>query len=665
MALGLQAAHDADVIHRDLKPANVMVEGGDVNGRIVLTDFGVARALDGEGKRTSGTLGTPIYMAPEQLLGEPTTAASDIYSLGMILYEMVTGTLPFDGETPMAIALARCRVPPVDPREHADVSAHIAEVILRCLHLDPGSRPGSALELAEALAKLASAASAQTVMVPSSLSSSGTMASRSSTAPSISRPFAPMSPGKRTLAVLPFQYRGTPELDYLGESLAQELIDTLSRTRGLRVLGYGATSAYASRSHDARVIGQELGADAIVGASVQATSSRVRVSARLTDVQSGVQIWSERFDKPFEDVFEMQDVVCKRVANALRVELSLIEHEWHASAEAADLYLRARRLTKAKNFMGGAEAVRLLERCIELSPRFTPAIAARAIAAVQAWWADIVSSSDTNYNELSRAYVEEALEAADDLAETHLAAAMYGLQMGDLPRTATELATTLTIAPTLPDAHRYLAELQCEAGRLEEGYRRARLTLELDPSQTQANLSIARYYALTRQHDKCERELQKIADQHGLHHTPILVMRLRFGIWFGDIEPLRGMLDHITKSDDPLQQMMAAFCRYALGEGGDPTVLEMGRAYAERFGNVRLSALIGQLTTEGHAAAGNREAALRSLGETADGALADVAWLERCPLLDDLRDTPEYAAALAKVRNRASQIWELDRAASA
>lgn len=653
---GLAAAHAAGVVHRDLKPANVMIEGAAPDGRVVLTDFGVARALDSDGKRTSGALGTPIYMAPEQIMGEATTPATDIYSLGVILYELLTGRLPFSGDTPMAVALARCRVPPTDPREHVELNGPLCSVLLQCLDPHPNRRPTAAGDVAELLMGYAVAASARTVMVAPSRPAASTMGSSSG---SISSPFAPMSPGKRTLAVLPFKYRGPADLDYLGESLTQELIDTLSRTRGLRVLGYGATSRFADlAAPDPRVVGEELGADAIVSASVQASPSRVRVAARLTDVSSGVQIWSDKFDKGFEDVFEMQDIVSQRVADALRVELNTIAHQWRASAEASELYLRARRVIEAKQYLGAAEAVDLLDRCVELSPQFSPAVAARAIAAVKAWWSDILSSSSANWRERAKRYVDEALEQGEDLAETHLAVAMYALQVGNLARTASALSTALSIAPTLPDAHRYLADLQCEAGRLEEGRRRAKLALDLDPSQSTARMCIARAHALLGERDAYEREIATLAEEEGEHNSSLLIMRLRYAVWFDALDSIQSTIDHILTSSEPLQMMAASFVRYNLGEG-DASTLDGALVFLSAFDNPRLTSLVGQMVTEAHCAVGDLDKARRTLATTADGVLADVAWLEKCPLLRPLHGTPEYADALVKVRNRANAIWEI------
>jgi len=146
---GLAAAHAAGVMHRDLKPANVLVEKG---GRVVLTDFGIARALvDEAAQRTQGTAGTPMYMAPEQLSGGELGPRADLYAVGLMLYEMLTAAMPFSGDSPIAVAFARLRQPPPDPRAKLAVPDALAELVLRCLAREPEQRPEGAPQLAQAL----------------------------------------------------------------------------------------------------------------------------------------------------------------------------------------------------------------------------------------------------------------------------------------------------------------------------------------------------------------------------------------------------------------------------------------------------------------------------------------------------------------------------------
>jgi TolB-like protein len=190
---------------------------------------------------------------------------------------------------------------------------------------------------------------------------------------------------ERALAVLPFRYVGPPDQSYLGDALTDELIDVLSRTRGLRVLGSGATAKYRSE-RDPRAVGADLGVDAVVDATVQASAKQVRVAARLVEVATGTQLWSDKFESGLEDLFELQDRISKRIAEALRVELSTTANAEDVSAEAVSLYLRGRRKLTAFQVIGTDGAIELLEQCIELAPHLQPAIACHAIACLRAWF---------------------------------------------------------------------------------------------------------------------------------------------------------------------------------------------------------------------------------------------------------------------------------------
>jgi eukaryotic-like serine/threonine-protein kinase len=651
IAAGLQAAHAAGVIHRDLKPANVMLAS---RGRVVLTDFGIARATETDGgKKTNDLIGTPLYMSPEQVRGRPVDDRSDLYALGLILYELLVGDLPFAGDTPIAMALARLDQPPPDPRVRASIPEDLAQIVLRCLSLDPAGRPDSAAALGAELARWRAARSGvgDRSRAPSEASGPGFSMSRSST-PAL---YAPLAAG-RALAVLPFTYRGSAEFDYLGEGLAEELVDVLSRTRGLRVMALGATRRFADDRDPARVRA-ELGADVVVDGTVQASGNRVRITARLLDAERGVQRWTERFDGSLEDVFAFQESMGRRVAEALRLEVEASAYGHRVPEEAVQLYLGARRQLRADALDTGTRAVDMLDRCIALAPDFAPGLAAHAIASVRAWWGASVVFDEREPAEAAKQSVARAEERAPDIAETHLARAMFATQHGDFPTAAAALARALEIAPTLVEAHRYLSELQMEAARHDEGLKRAQLALELDPTQHVCRLAIARRKA-TLGHMEEARDLldglERVLDPHNL---PLLATRIRFALYEGDHAALPKLLARLNRvpegSGAPIASLLGL-----LVSNQDPHEAERARrTMAERVGNARFASLMGQFATEIYAAAGELDLAVGVLREIADGALIDVAWLESLALFAPLRERPEYPDIVARVRERASAIW--------
>jgi serine/threonine-protein kinase len=639
---GLEAAHSAGVVHRDLKPANVLVDGG---GRVVLTDFGVARSVLDE-SRATGIIGTPAYMSPEQVLGESLDHRSDIYSFGILLYEMLTATLPFAGEA-MAAVLARCREAPTDPREHAPVPDDLAALTLACLARDREARPASAAEVARRL--------------ESWLGGSATEHSGSPLfAPLHAAPLFPKPRARsvRTLAVLPFKVQGSEE--YLGDSLAQELIDVLARSRGMRVLAFGTGSKYRDIG-DPRRVGDELGVDAIVEGSVQSRGDRIRVAVRMHEVETGLQLWSERFDARLADVFDIETIMSQRIANALRVELQVVESRGTVSGQSLSFYLQGRRELGSTNYARGEAAVELFERCLEASPGFRPALAAHAMAAVRAWWSESLVPSGRNWSEIAANSVERARQGAPELAETHLACAMHALAIGDVGKTVSDLCVALEIAPALAEAQRYLGELLVEVGRLEEGKARLRLALELDATRLVPHIAMARVSALHGDYEACEHELATLERTAGEDSVPSWILRARVAAWRRDVPVLRELSERAKTGEGPALMFLAAILGFILGEGGGADIAAAIKDWSDKLGNLRMSALVSQMMVESHCFQGDHEQGMRWLLGLCDaGAFIDVVWLEKCPLLEPLRGMPEYAVAAAKVARRAATIRWLD-----
>lgn len=632
IASGLHAAHEAGVIHRDLKPANVLL--GD-DGRVLVTDFGIARAADTSDRtHDDGTvLGTPHYMAPEQVSGQTVDERTDLYALGCILYELLTGAPPFEGPTPMAVVSQRLlHEAPEDPRQRAAVPDPLAELVMRCLRREPGERPGSASLVAEALGSGAALTSG-----------SGRMSL-----------FAPLPvQGQPSVAVLPFRYRGPAEHDYLGEGLAEELIDVLSRTRGLKVLALGATQPFED-DRDPRRVGRELRAHAVVDGTVTLGGERVRLSARLIDA-SGVQIYSEVFEGDFSDVLAFQESMGRRVAEALRLEVEAAHHRREAPEEAVALYLRGRRGLMADVMDAPERAEADLERSLELAPRMKPAIAALAMASVRAWW----GRPDPEGERAERAMqnVWRAMEDAPSLGETHLARAMLAGQTGDFHQVAQSVMRALELVPTLSFAHYYLGALQIEAGREREGRERLELALELDPSLHAARFSLARLDALQGRWESHERHLAQLTEVAGGMTMPLCGLRFRSALWRGDREQARRWWQATAELPTPIAARTAEVFAVGVGEGDADAAEAIVDATSDPTSNLRFRSLILQIAAEIFAASGHTDRALAMVERAAESALVDVVWLRRCPLFADVHDHPSFQSALRTVDRRAREVW--------
>jgi serine/threonine protein kinase/tetratricopeptide (TPR) repeat protein len=713
MAEGLAAAHEAGVIHRDLKPANVLLERG---GRVVITDFGIARALQGSDAtlQTGGLLGTPAYMAPEQISGDRIEAPADLYALGLILYEMLTGRLPFTGGSPMAVALARLHQPLPDFASDPDIPAPLVPLLERVLARDVAARFQSASEMAAELLAVAASIGADlsgpdgtlgVLTSPSATHSANsvvatrprTSSSSSSSSPSLGTPTpstsmtsTPSPSAGRALAVLPFRFRGPESDSYVAETLSDELIDVLSTMRGLRVSGSGATARFADAGdRDPRTIGAQLGVDVIVDGTVQMSDKRVRISARLLDVESGFQLWNERYDGALEDVFELQDKMGRRIAEALRLKLEDIAHRGEAPAEVIEAYLRARQLARTWEWIGPQGALAHYERCLALAPGFKPALAGYAIACIRAWFRPAFDPDEPDWEALSAAAVAAAIAGASELAETQLAAAIHAVQYGRYGEAVDALRQALRIAPTYAAAHDYLGRLQVEAGRPEQGIAHLELALELDPELNFALGDICRHRALRGDLDSLDELMARYVERGGRpSDVAVASVRMRVAAWYRDTDRLAAMYAHLPVQMTATQGLSNS-TGLSSGSSANPTVTPnrgdapnrniAGHALAvfgesiftnnfdglrDRFDlvfaaakNPRFAALAYQLAAEAAMYNGRDDIAMEYIQSAARGVLVDLEWLEYCPLFAPLRTRPEYEVARSLVRARAEGVW--------
>lgn len=657
---GLAAAHAAEVIHRDLKPANVLVE---TTGRVVLTDFGIARALQGSEVtlNSTGLMGTPAYMAPEQVSGGTVGPHTDIYAAGMILYETLTGTLPFRGDNAIAMAIARLNEEPVDPRQHAALPDALAELILVCLAREPEKRPASASELGDMLRAFTDGATPPEVSLMTRAGITAHLTGMTTTPRTTDRRWTAALPSERTLAVVPFRFRGKSDDAYLAEALTDELIDILSRTKGLRVSGSGATAKYADKSdRDPRVIGQELGVDVIVDGSVQMAGKRVRINARLEDVSNGFQLWSERFDGLLEDVFELQDKMATRIAEALRIELNNLVHRGEAPAEAIELYLKARQSLKGFQTGNKSKAIDMLERSLALAPAFKPALATHALACLRAWF-DPDELAKRDWGAYTRESVARALEQAPELADTHYIAARMKVQLGEYQQAACCLAKALEIAPTCAEVHEYLGSLQCEAGRTKTGMRHIKLAHELDPSLEVGLFDVARGHALHGDLDKFEAVLDELRSRGGQRNLATQILETRVASWHRDTERVRRVLQYIPDDQAPSRELIRRHIRALLCSQQQLTEYTdyFEKLLARPDVNKRFLTVSFQTAAEVMAFHRKYDEALNYITQAADVVLVDVDWINLCPLFEEIRTEDAFRAAVRKVRRRAEGIWRV------
>jgi len=314
IAEALAAAHDKGIVHRDLKPANVMIAA---DGRVKVLDFGLAKemratesadaTLTVAGHTEVGiVMGTPAYMSPEQIGGRTVDYRTDIFSLGILLYQMASGRRPFEGSTSIELASVILRDTPRPLSEvRSDVPADLARLIRRCLEKDPQRRVQTARDVANEVREIA-----RSVTQYTEVESARSLATEGSGATRTDEGF--------WVAVLPFKYTGTnADLAALAEALSEEIVTGLSRFSYLRVIARSSTLRYANTAVDVRAVGKEIGARYIMEGSLRQAGSQLRVAVQLVDATTGAHLWAETYDRHFQpdQVFAMQDELIPRIVS--------------------------------------------------------------------------------------------------------------------------------------------------------------------------------------------------------------------------------------------------------------------------------------------------------------------------------------------------------------
>jgi serine/threonine-protein kinase len=358
-------------------------------------------------------------------------------------------------------------------------------------------------------------------------------------------------------------------------------------------------------------------------------------------------------------VFELQDKMGRRSAEAVRVELSTIAHRGQAPAEAIELYLRARRNLRQFRRNEEEPPVVLLDRCLSLAPGFKPAIAAYALACLFEWFAPNTNRED-DWENKAREAVERALTEAPELVESHYAAGKHAVQHGDYRKAARSLSRALTIAPTYAEVHEYLGRLQCEAGRSRQGIDHIRLALDLDPMLVGGLYDIARMQALHGEWDAYAETIEEFTERLEKGSVIAMMLRLRVAGWRRDEREIKRC---IAKTRDipagPTSRPVVLISAGLSGRRIDDEMVD--ELLDEREGrlNPRYATVTLQVIAEVCAFQGDLDRAMYMITKAADLVLVDIDWIDRCPLFEELRARPEFAPARAKVKARAEAIWSI------
>jgi len=540
---GLSEAHRLGVVHRDLKPSNIMI---DREGNVRIMDFGIARSLESRGITEVGMLiGTPEYMSPEQVEGKEADQRSDIYSLGIILYEMVTGKVPFEGDTPFTIGVKHKSEMPQNPKElNSQIPDDLSRLILQCLAKEKERRYQTAEELRRDLERIGKGIPTTERIIPVRRPLTSKEITVKFTVKKFFIPAAsivalvvigmilwqavfrkavfPTAPSQHSVAVLPFiDLSPQKEHEWLSDGISEAMITALSRLKGLRVPARTSSFFFKGKDPDIQEIGQKLNVENVLEGSVQVAGDVLRVNAQLISVKDGFHLWSDKFDLKLEDVFSIQDEIAQEVVKALKVRL-LGEEEiqltkkYTDNLEAYNLYLQGRFFWNKRDRGNLEKSIEYFEKALEKDPNYALAYAGLADSYMVLGNNAFVSPAEAYPK--ARELALKALEMDHRLAEAHATLALIEIDYDwDWAGADEEFKLALQIDPGYGFAHAGYAFLLSCLGRHEEAIKEIKTARDLDPLSPRIVANVGFVIYNSRKYDHALKELKKAIELYPEH----------------------------------------------------------------------------------------------------------------------------------------------------
>jgi eukaryotic-like serine/threonine-protein kinase len=619
----LAAVHGQGVVHRDITAKNVMREAG---GRTVLMDFGTGERIDGDG-RVAPLAGTPLYLAPEVLTGAASTAASDVYSLGVLLYYLVSGEFPIVATSLEELRDAHCAGKRTALRDvRPDLPTVFVQAIERALEASPTGRYHTAGAFETALGRVLTTDAAR----------------------------------GPCLAVLPFtNLSADRDNEYFSDGLTDELINVLSHIEGLRVVSRTSAFEFKGKALNVRTIGDQLGASAVLEGGVRRSGDRLRITVQLVNVSDGWQLWASRFDRQMTDIFDIQEEIAHTIAHTLEVRLTgghpapLVKGSTR-DMEAYQLYLRGRFHWNKRTSDGFDKAREFFEAALARDPRYALAYAGLAdyYISVASWG---LAQPDAAWSDAHK-MASEALRLDPSLADAHVSLAAfrtyYEWNWLDGER---EFRRALELNPGDTNARVQYATQLIQRARLDEAGQEMQRALELDPLSATVNTYVAGVAYYARQYDDslqlCHKALDLAPDDIELHCVLALTYegQRKFDDAIATFERARVLSD-----DYPLvvASLAATYARAGQREKALDLMQRMRDMEKERYVPPIAWAWV-------HVACGELDHAFVSLEQAVAAHDILVCYLAVGPVYDSLRSDPRFPGLLRRVGLDAPQALEV------
>jgi eukaryotic-like serine/threonine-protein kinase len=657
IAGALAAAHEQGVIHRDLKPGNVIVTP---KGAVKLLDFGLALLCpDANASASPETrsltdlghvVGTLAYMSPEQLLGKESDERSDLYSLGVLLYEMATGRRPFDSSLSTALVNDILHRPAPRPGTHGvQLTPSLESLLFSLLEKDPKRRPGSAALVEAALRAIGSptpAAGQGTAPPPWSPDGPPELLSLAAAAATVLAPA-----GIESLVVLPLENLSRdPEQEFFADGMTEALITNLAQIRALKVVSRTSAMQYKGARKPLPQIARELRVDAVVEGTVARFGDRVRITAQLIEAATDRHLWARSYERDLSDVLALQGEVARAIADEVQVHVSQEERTRMASArrvdpEAYELYLRGRHHWNRRTDAEIRKGIDYFQKAIAKDPKYAQAHAGLSRA--------YDTMGTYNFLPPAEAFAQAAAEAAraleldNSLPEAHTAlGGVLFTHHWDWKGAESEFRQALALDSNYPDAYHWYSDYLSAMGRPEEALAAIRRAHALEPLSLTINMSIGTCLFYARRFD------DTIAQQRGtLEFDPTFTPALRNlggayeqkGMYAEAIEAYRKAMS-LSPHDVSAKGLLAhAFAASGDRDEARRLLRELTDQSARRFVSSYSLAAI-------HIGLGEIEPALELLERSYRDRDRALPWIKVAPRLDPVRGEPRFTDLLRRMK---------------